>query len=169
MTVVELMAAMAIAGLVLLGALLLLDSVSDSVRRIDDDAASVIAAGAQSGLLHQLLNDAAATFDSSKRYEGDERGFSFWTRCAQPQGWMAPCRVGVTIADGLRGSAFRVSFENGDERTLQHYDHVARLRYFDSDHEAWRAGWSASATIPAALELVAGNDTMVYSMGSARE
>jgi prepilin-type N-terminal cleavage/methylation domain-containing protein len=169
MTLVELMAAIAIAGLVLLGALLLLGGVTDSVHRIEDDATSVTAAGTTTRRLHQLLNDATATDDTTKRFEGDQLGFAFWSRCAQAQGWMASCAVTVELVDTARGTAFHVSFANGQAQTLRRYDRPARLRYFDADHEAWRTAWNASATIPAALEVVVGTDTMIYSLGPARE
>jgi prepilin-type N-terminal cleavage/methylation domain-containing protein len=169
MTLVELIAAIAIAGLVLLGALLLLDSVSDSVRRIENDAAAVTADGTTFGLLHQLLNDATATFDTTKRFEGDDHGFTCWTRCREPQGWTAACRVDIAIVDSGPGSVFRASFANSNERTLQRYGRTARLRYFDADRQVWRSAWSGSATIPVALEVVAGNDTTIYSIGPARD
>ena len=165
MTLIELIAAIAIAGLVMLGAVLLLDGVNTNVKRIEDDAELVTASGTTVGLLHQLLSDAAPSVDTGERFVGDERGFACWTRCARAEGWLAPCRIVMTVTD----SALRVSFANGEERTLQRYGRGARLRYFDADREAWRTAWDATATIPAAVAVIAGDDTLVYPIGPARE
>lgn len=165
MTLIELIAAIAIAGLVMLGAVLLLDGVNTNVKRIEDDAELVTASGTTLGLLHQLLNDAASSVDTAERFVGDERGFACWTRCARAEGWMAPCRMVMTVTD----SALHVSFASGEERTLQRYGRGARLRYFDADRDAWRTAWDATATIPAAVAVIAGDDTLVYSLGPARE
>lgn len=169
MTLVELTAAIAVAGLVLLGALLLLDSVNDGVNRIEHDAASATTAGTTFALLQQLLHDATPGFDTTERFQGDEGAFTCWTKCEHAEGWMARCRVRLSVTDTAQTSVLRASFANGDERALQRYGRGARLRYFDADHEAWRTAWDASATIPIAVALVAGYDTAVYSVGPARE
>jgi hypothetical protein len=169
MTLIELIAAIAVTGLVLLGALLLLDGVTAGARRMAEDAASVTAIGTTAGLLHQLLEDASPSGDSAERFAGDEQGFVCWTRCAKVEGWIARCRVSWTLVDSERGSVLRSTVANERDPTLARYGSGARLRYFDADHEAWTTAWNASATIPAAVGVVSTTDTVVYSVGPARE
>jgi len=87
MTLVELLAAIAIAGLVLLSAILLLNGVVDTSNRMVADADSSIATATTGAELRDALGAAFATCDTTERFDASEHAMSFSTRCPSPEGW----------------------------------------------------------------------------------
>lgn len=112
-TLVELVAALAVAGFAMLGGVLLLDQIGDSAQRIARDGAEAPREGNGARLLVRLLADARANEDTTKRFSGDAHTLTFWSSCDVPGGWMEPCRV--TLAIDLRGdsSTVRASLSTG--------------------------------------------------------
>jgi hypothetical protein len=169
MTLIELIAAIAIAGIVLLGAILLLDVVDDNSMRLRRDVSQSNDSVATAHLVAQLLSNASLGSDSMEGFAGSSRDLSFWTRCADPRGWNARCHSTLTLADARDGAVLRASARGANEQTLGRYRASAYFQYFDVDHERWRASWNATATMPAALAIVSDRDSTIYSIGAARE
>jgi hypothetical protein len=169
MTLIELIAALALAGFVLLGAILLLDGVDDTRNRIARDARSMTADGTAADALRDLLANAWPTFDTARRFDAGERELVFSTRCPAPAGWSASCRAMITVASGRDSSTLRVRFDDGESRILKRCRGDARFRYFDAERGRWTPAWSASASVPAALAVVVSDDTVVYSLGASRD
>jgi hypothetical protein len=169
MTLIDLLAAIAVGGLVLLGAVLLLNGVEDTARRARDDAERMTADASPSAELRELFNDVFASFDSTQRFEGDERSMSFSTRCAAAEGWSTPCRATVAIDDSRTTASLRVRSGDARWRTLQRYVGDAHLRYFDAARGEWRASWFSSASVPDAIGVVVSGDTLIYAVGPSRD
>jgi hypothetical protein len=166
MTLIDLLAAITIAGLVLLSAALLLDGVADSAKRIAIESGAIGADGAGASELRELFGGAVATFDTTSRFEGDERALEFSTRCPAPEGWLTRCRAVLTIAEGHE---LRVRRGTSPWRRLHAYGADARLGYFDARRGEWRKRWSSSASIPDAVGVIVASDTLIYSVGPSRE
>lgn len=169
MTLIELVGAITIAGFVLLGAVLLLDGVQDTGKRIVHEAGAITADATAGRLLQQLLTNTFATFDTTRRFDGTERAFAFSTLCAAPQGWSTACRAIAMITTARESSDVRVRLDDARWRILRQFRGDARLRYFDADRGEWKAAWSSSAAIPAALAVILADDTLVYTMGPSRD
>jgi len=169
MTLVELLAAIAVAGLVLLGAVLLLDGVEDSARRARQEAERLASGAHGSGELRELLDATFASFDTTERFEGGERAMVFSTRCPTPDGWSTPCRATLALDDAHDTTWLRVRLGDTNWRKLRRYSGDALLRYFDADREEWRSRWLSSAFVPSAIGVVVSEDTLVYAVGPSRD
>lgn len=165
MTLIELLAAITIAGLVLLGAVFLLSGVDDAAKRVIADAESITANANPSLELHDLFAGAFATFDTSQRFEGNERAMTFSTRCPAREGWFERCRAVLLIDDGR----LRARLDDAPWRILRHYHADTRLRYFAAERGEWKASWFSSASVPDAIGFVTPDDTVVYAVGPSRE
>lgn len=170
-TLLELLVALAISGLAILGCVMLLDQINDSHERIEHERASDAAAGNGDRLLRRLLVDARTTTDSAERFRGDERNASYLTLCDTPSGWPEACRVTLTV-DSLRDSSAIIAEINGDEHLeVRRIPGAATFRYLDLSgrDSSWARQWATSIALPGAIAVVVGTDTTVLPLGSARD
>ena len=79
MTLLEVLRAVTIAGFVILGGVLLLESVNEATARIAREAFTSTREGNGAQLLVQLLRDAVPNADTSKHFRGDERSIELTT------------------------------------------------------------------------------------------
>ena len=171
LSLLELLIALSISGFAILGGVLLLDQVNDSAVRMTADRLADARAGNGDRLLRRLLTDARSTTDSAQRFIGDEHNASYLTRCDTPSGWSELCRATVRL-DSLRDSTVVVAEMNGEEHyEVRRIAGAATFRYLDlSAHDfAWVHRWATSIALPGAIAIVAGADTTVLPLGSARE
>jgi len=170
-TLVELIVALAITGMAILGCVMLLDQLNDSHERIHRQRTADASAGNGDRLLRRFLADARTTTDTAERFRGDERNASYLTLCDTPSGWPEQCRVALVI-DSLPDSSAVVAETNRDERfEVRRIAGAATFRYFDPSQRdsSWVRQWATSIALPAAIAVVVGIDTTVLPLGSSRE
>jgi prepilin-type N-terminal cleavage/methylation domain-containing protein len=170
-TLIELLAALSISGLAMLGGVMLVDQVTDSGARIVRRGRLTASEGNGPRVLRQLLLDARVTADSADRFRGDEHLAEFSTLCQQPGGWMEQCRVSLSIDRRQDTSVIMATMPTGENLEVTRRPAGAELRYFDAmrGDSAWTQRWPLSITMPVAIGVVAGNDTLIYPLGTARE
>lgn len=161
-TLMEVVAGLALVGLVLAGIQALLVSTTDGRERIarEADVADEVANGER--LLASLFANAEVSTDSLNRFVGDETHATFNTRCMVPAGWQETCRVQLRVADAPAGRD--VAWIDGAvPLILRHFDRHAELRYFGvvGAEEQWVNQWGTSIALPEAIALVAAGDTIV--------
>jgi prepilin-type N-terminal cleavage/methylation domain-containing protein len=171
MTLLEIIAALAIAGMALLGGILLLDAVNDDASRIARDGAAQASDGNAAAAVGRMLLETEASFDSTKRFRGSERSLDYFTRCAVPSGWTEPCHVMLAIDSLPDGSAISAQPDGGDRFVFARYAGIAEFRFFDatSRDSSWLTSWRTSATLPSAVAIVVGADTVVLPVGASRD
>jgi prepilin-type N-terminal cleavage/methylation domain-containing protein len=174
-TLLELIIALAIAGLAMLGCVMLLDQLNDSQVRIGRDRIADATAGNGDRLLRRLLIDAHTTADTVERFRGDEHNASYLTLCDVPSGWPETCRVNLSL-DSLQDSTVIVADiarnANSDERLeVRRVPGAATFRYLDlsARDSSWVRKWATSIALPSAIAFVVGIDTTILPLGSARE
>ena len=174
-TLLELIIALAISGLAMLGCVMLFDQLDDAHAHIARDRAADATAGNGDRLLRRLLIDAHTTIDTAERFRGDERNASYLSLCDMPSGWPESCRVTLSL-DSLRDSSVIVANISYSEHTEERFDvrrtpGAATFRYLDlsARDSSWVRKWATSIALPGAIAVVAGNDTTVLPLGSARE
>lgn len=170
-TLVELMIALAITGMAILGCVMLLDQLNDSHERIHRQRTADASAGNGDRLLRRFLADARTTADTAERFRGDEHNASYLTLCDTPSGWREACRVALTV-DSLRDSSAIIAETNRDERfEVRRIPGAATFRYLDlsARDSSWVRQWAVSIALPGAIGIVVGADTMVLPLGSARD
>jgi prepilin-type N-terminal cleavage/methylation domain-containing protein len=170
-TLLELLIALAISGLAILGCVMLLDQLNDSHERITRERASDARAGNGDRLLRRLLVDAHTTTDTAERFRGDEHNASYLTLCDTPAGWAEACRVTLSL-DSLRDSSAILAETSRDERfEVRRIPGAATFLYLDlsARDSSWVRQWATSIALPGAVAVVVGVDTTVFPLGSARE
>ncbi len=171
MTLIEVLAALALSGFVLLGALLLVDQLDVSGRQLLAARWTMAANANGPRLVRALLRDAWSSADSSDWLRGDEHVVSFRSTCQTPHGWRAPCHTTLVI-DQLPDTSV-LMLERDDARPIAavRAPGTARFRFYNarSTDSAWSTHWPASTRLPTALVLVHGTDTAVFSIGAARD
>ena len=158
----EVVAGLALVGLVLAGIQTLIVSTTDGRDRIAREAnvADEVANGER--LLASLFANAEVSTDSLNRFVGDELHAAFNTRCATPSGWQERCRVRLRVVDAPAGRD--VAWIDGSTPlVLRHFEAQVELRYFGviGAEEQWVNQWGTGITLPEAIALVAGGDTIV--------
>src|SRR4051812_13004086 len=97
MTVIELMAALAIAGLLLLSGRSLLDQIGRASATLGRTARATDELSNATRTLYALARRADVRPDSTSRFIGDSTNASFRSLCDQSGGWLEPCGVTVFI------------------------------------------------------------------------
>jgi hypothetical protein len=153
------------------GGVALLDQVTDSSARIV--RRGLIIAREANGLrvLQQLLLDARVTGDTLDRFRGDDRSAEFTSLCQHPGGWLESCRASVAVDLRRDTSVITAHLSTGETLELSRYAGSAELRYFDplAADSTWAKRWSLSLTMPVAIGIVVGGDTVIHVLGVSRE
>ena len=169
-TLIEIIAALGLAGFALLGCILLLDQLNDSASRIASARIATAKEANGERLLRHVVLDATPSVDTTRGLRGDSRSTTFWSSCQVPDGWAEPCQV--TLAMDWRGdSTFVLGDVGGGSRLvlLRRADSL-QFRYVDSVVDTlWAERWSSNLTLPGAIVLVTHRDTIVYPIATSHE
>ncbi|HEY3554181.1 MAG TPA: prepilin-type N-terminal cleavage/methylation domain-containing protein [Casimicrobiaceae bacterium] len=171
-TLIELLVALAISGLALLGGLALLDQVQDGDARIATNSLRDARVANGDRVLRLLLADARSTTDTADRFRGDERNASFLTLCETASGWSEPCRALLSIDSVGDSSRIIAQDDRGDRQIVREVRGSTVFRYLDlsaAKDSTWIGRWSTSIALPGAIAVISSRDTTVLPMGSVHE
>jgi prepilin-type N-terminal cleavage/methylation domain-containing protein len=168
-TLVEVMVALVVMGVVVAGARVVLGQLAD-------DAVRIAAAGAEADReanAERLLRETAGRLEMSStpgreaRFEGHPRAARFRSWCEVPDGWLERCDVslGFIQVDGEPVLALRTA--GGEPVALRRGFRSGELLYLRDagDGGAWIHRWGASITAPVALGVVIDGDTAIVRVG----
>ena len=96
-TLIEVVIALTLSGIVLLGARALLSELADGERRITESAAIVQADANGERLLRTLLGRVDMGSSEQLRFGGTPTGARFTSWCDVPSGWIERCDVELAI------------------------------------------------------------------------
>jgi prepilin-type N-terminal cleavage/methylation domain-containing protein len=163
MTLIEVMAALAISGLLLMSGRALLAQLEDAGTTLGRSARANDKLSNATRTLYALVRRADVRADSASRFVGDSSSASFRSLCEQSGGWLEPCSVSVEIDIGPDSSSLVGQLSTGGTLTLQRWPGVGRFRYLDvtGAQDQWVSQWGRSIVAPAAMALVIATDTIV--------
>lgn len=170
-TMLELLIALALAGITLAIGALMLAQLGDANARIASEVVTEADANNGDRALRRWLADARPAADTSERFSGDARTLTFTTLCDTPSGWREPCRATLML-DSLRDSSVLVAAtDRGEQLPVRRLAGAASFRYLDlaSRDTIWFARWTASVALPSAVAIVVGVDSAMLPLGSVRE
>jgi prepilin-type N-terminal cleavage/methylation domain-containing protein len=168
-TLVELIAALAIIGFVMLGGMLLLDQLGDSAERIAHTGKLAAREGNGARMLHRLLADVSTNADTTKPFRGDEHSVELWSLCDVPGGWAESCHVSLAIDERADSSAVLAQLSTGGSVSLRRQRGLAVFRYYDPTSDTlWARQWTSHVTLPIAVALIVERDTIVLPVGAVR-
>jgi hypothetical protein len=167
-TLLELMLALALAGLLLLGLLLLVDQASGAGIVLARNAARVDAEANGDRLLRALVARAQSSADSLRMFVGEPDRAAFDTWCDRPAGWLERCRVTLMLMSHEDRTVVVAMISTGETHPVRTMRGRGVLRYFGrgvDDEVGWLTAWGRSIRLPAALGMVTERDTVVLRTG----
>lgn len=164
-TLMEIMVALALSGLVALGVHAVFTTMSDGASRASAASASLDAVANQSRLLRALVAD-IETSNGAGEFAGDSLVAVFTTWCMTPRGWKERCRLTVAVQQAADSPELALSADNATILTLPVAEN-AELRYLSTLTAGgqWSALWPSSPVLPRAIGIVSARDTLILRIG----
>jgi prepilin-type N-terminal cleavage/methylation domain-containing protein len=171
-TLLEVVIALALGGVVLLGAHSLLDALADEARRLPQDAAVGDRDENGERLLRALVGRLEVGTSEVAQFSGDPTAARFTTWCDVPSGWLERCDVVLAIesAEGLGPDehALVAYHPDGGRTVLIRRDVQADgLRYLNTAANGgeWFRTWGRGITAPIAIGILLPHGTLIVRIG----
>jgi prepilin-type N-terminal cleavage/methylation domain-containing protein len=167
-TLIELVVAVTLAGVVLLGARALWESLAVSVDRLKGEAAAHAREANGERLLRSLLGRLEVGTDQAREFAGDERHTTFTTWCDMPAGWQERCAAELAIeADSGQQLRLVARLSTGETVVLRRGFGTAVLRYLNEPVGGgiWFRIWGHGITAPLAIGVITDGDTAIVRIG----
>ncbi|HEX6041738.1 prepilin-type N-terminal cleavage/methylation domain-containing protein [Longimicrobium sp.] len=168
-TLVEVMVALVVMGVVLVGARTMLGQIAGDADRIT--AASAEADREANADL--LLRTAAGRLEvvpvpgQEIRFEGEPRGARFHTWCEVPDGWLERCEASLGFIELEGENALALRLSTGEMVALRRGFQSGEMTYLRdaASGGSWVRRWGASITAPIAFGIVIDGDTSIIRIG----
>ena len=163
LTVIELMLALALSGLALLGGHALLQQLERASDVLGRTARANDELSNATRTLFALVRRADVRPDSLRRFRGDSVSASFQSLCKQSGGWLEPCGVMVLLDVAPDSSALVGQLSTGGALLLARFPGAGAFRYLDvvNGRDQWVSQWGQSIVPPIAMAVVAQGDTIM--------
>ena len=167
-TLLELLVALAIGGVVVAGARGLLEGLAASAGSTAVRARALDARWNAERRAREVAVRMTVRDDSAGAFEGTALDARFETWCDMPEGWQEACTARLAARHTPVGMSVGLSLSTGDSLTLRAGAHDAHLIYLASAAlgGAWRDAWAPSLVTPLAIGVVADADTLLLRMGA---
>jgi prepilin-type N-terminal cleavage/methylation domain-containing protein len=174
-TLLEVLVALAIGGVAIMGARMLLEAVNAHAVRVAAAARQADADSNTELMLRSVLARTSTDGDSAARFDGTTEEVRFPTRCNVPSGWQERCDARLAVeAPGMAGQVGVVlELSTGERVVVRRGLSSASLVYLATavDGGRWTPAWRSAITPPSAMALVfrgadARVDTMIVRIGS---
>lgn len=164
-TLIEVIVAIAISGLVVLGAHRILVQLADSSGHIGESAAEADRAANAERMLRTLVGHLDNDMESN--LVGDRQSARFTSWCDTPGGWLERCHVTLGIVPAPGSLALTATLSGGEAVALRSGFQRGELLYLrDARHGgSWSDTWVSVITVPAAIGIVLDSDTMIIRVG----
>lgn len=168
-TLVEVMVAVVVMGVVLVGARAMLGQVADGADRISAAAEAADREANAEGLLRVIAGrlELPAHPGREAGFEGTPRGVRFQSWCEVPDGWLERCRASLGFIELEDGPALVLRLSTGELVPLRRGFGSGELLYLREagNGGTWMKTWGASIAAPLALGIVIDGDTAIVRIG----
>jgi prepilin-type N-terminal cleavage/methylation domain-containing protein len=167
-TLIELVVAITLSGVVLLGARALWESLAISVDRLRTQATADARDANGERLLRSLVGRLEIGTDQSHEFAGDEQHVRFTTWCDMPAGWQERCDAAIGIEpDSAAELRLVARLSTGEVITLQRGFSAGVLRYLNdpAGGGVWFRIWGHGITAPLAIGVITDGDTTIVRIG----
>ena len=165
-TLIELIAALALVGIVLLLGAAALDALSRGGDQVHSasDRADGIAAG------ERLLRDLLARVEAGPgaEFAGDGERVTATTRCDGATGWQRKCGISLHAGiESVTGVLVTAVLPRSGRVPVLMGNGTATFGYLEdhADGARWTPGWASSIRAPAAIAVISGADTLFFPVG----
>lgn len=170
-TLVEVMVALTLSAIVLLGAREVIDTLAR--RSTTSDRADREHAMRVNGerLLRELVLDSRAGTEPRATFGGVTSALVWDTWCRTPQGWKERCRIDLAVRSSTDGLGFALVATGPDaiEIEVVRDERPPRLVFLeDARHGGrWSATWGPATVRPVAVGVITARDTLILPTGRA--
>jgi prepilin-type N-terminal cleavage/methylation domain-containing protein len=166
-TLLEVVVALAIAGLVVLGARAVLSQLGTDAERIESAAAESDRAAIADRLLRESVARTEASQPGRARFVGDGRGAKWTTWCEVPAGWLERCDATLGLVQQGDSAALVLTLSMGQLVPVRRGFSRARLRYLLDAAEGgrWTPEWTSELSTPAAIGVELGDSLLILPVG----
>jgi prepilin-type N-terminal cleavage/methylation domain-containing protein len=168
-TLVEVMVALVVMGVVIVGARTMLGQIADDADRITAAAAEADRDANADALLRTIAGrlEVSPIPGREVRFEGEPQGARFHSWCEVPDGWLERCEasLGIIRLEGENVLALRLS--TGEMVPLRRGFAEGEVAYLRdaAGGGSWVRSWGASITAPVAFAIVVDGDTTIVRIG----
>jgi prepilin-type N-terminal cleavage/methylation domain-containing protein len=168
-TLVEVMVALVVIGVVVLGARVMLGQVAGDAERIAAAAAEADREGNADRLLRDVVGRLETSAAPGRRatFEGDARSARFHSWCEVPDGWLERCEATLAFVEVEGAPALALRLSGGEPLALRRGFGAGELIYLRDAAEGgrWVLRWGESLTAPIAFGVVIDGDTAIVRVG----
>lgn len=166
-TLIEVIVALGIAGLVLVSARALLTAVADSADRIALAAVTADRDANAERLLRGLFLQVDTSDGDRIHFIGNERALRFVTWCDVPAGWQERCTVTLGVVSVEGEFALTVLIDNHEMIIVRRGTRSGALRYLYSPAAGgtWLPSWESVTSTPLAVAAIVDGDTLFLRIG----
>lgn len=175
-TLLEVIVAIAVGSLVVLGARAMLGAVSDGADATRRTARAADRAANAEGVIRRLVADLEVGTGPSTHFAGDSTEARFSTWCPVAGGWSERCRTTLTIEAGADGTTLSATLSSGTDANHERLelrsglDHAQLLYLSDASLGGrWFRVWGEGIRAPLAIGLVTDSagqaDTTILRIG----
>lgn len=168
-TLIELIVAMTISGVVLLGARALWESLTGSVDRLRAQSVIEQRNANSERLLRSLVGRLEVGTDQAHEFSGEPLRATFTTWCNVPAGWLERCDADLAV-EADSGTTLRLvaRLSTGEVIVLRRGFETGALRYLNDPLAGgvWFRVWSHGITAPLAIGVITGGDTTILRIGA---
>jgi prepilin-type N-terminal cleavage/methylation domain-containing protein len=166
-TLIEVMVALALSGIVLLAARALLEATADNASRITEAAAVVDGDANAERTMRALVGRLEVGTLPGTDFAGDSLTAHFTSWCDVPRGWQERCTVTLGFERDSTGPALVARTSVGDVLRLRDGFHGGALRYLNdpSAGGSWIHTWGTGITAPMAIGVMIDADTLIVRIG----
>lgn len=166
-TLIEVMVALVVSAIVLLGARAMLGAVGDAATRISQEGARLDTSANADRTLRSLVRNLDLGFANDAVFAGDTRQVTFASWCDMPSGWQERCRVTVAIERRTDGDALVLHTTRGDAIVVRERMRSGSLRYLATVYGGgeWIRTWGVGITAPLAIGILLDGDTLIVPIG----
>lgn len=165
-TLLEVMVAITISAVLLLGARALVEQVGASAESISGTAAEVDREANAERLLRALVGRAEQPREGHE-FAGTPRGVRFSTWCDVPAGWQERCSVSLGLLRAGGSNVLALELPGGEIVPVRRGFAEGRILYLRDPGEGglWLREWSSSVAAPMALGVEMDGDTVILRLG----
>ncbi len=174
-TLVEVVVALAVSGIILVGARAMLDMLGDSANRIAQAAADADARANGDRLLRSLLTRLEVGTQEAHPFSGGPREVMFTTWCDTPAGWLERCDASVRLESQGDTNTLVARLSPVDPRAnlgpttivLARGFHTGVFRYLNDPGLGgrWFIEWGTGIVTPLAVGVILDSDTTIVRIG----
>jgi prepilin-type N-terminal cleavage/methylation domain-containing protein len=166
-TLLEVIVALAVSGMVLLGARSVLGQLGTDAERIEAAAAESDRASNADALLRAVVGRTANSVPEQARFVGDATGARFVSWCEVPGGWLERCQAMLGIVQTGDSASLVLTLDPGGMVPLKTGVRRARLRYLVSPQEGgrWLDEWTSQLSTPVAVGVEVDDSLWIVPVG----